>query len=426
MYKKVIRLLLLFPNIPLFLLCSDFDQYTSAGSGVVEEFSPGLTDFDRNFFSFLLDSSITRESGSLPDGQSLKFGNQPGILAAGRHKGIVVYGYTRFTLTPEFTLGFNSDDILDSIVIVYDTIVDTTHPHGIREDSEFRIFYVSEKNLFDLPESTVEDSPAGVFKQPEGESFAAKITDNGFTESVFDFIRAYVSCIDGASGNTGNTSERQKICDSISEKDMYLAIFSTGDTLTWFKSNPAMVIYSHRQNDDSVISRRDDTLLGYSHIKATESDSLIDSLKSTPVSSWLAGRTAVFKLDFQQLWDTVEASGFSRILSADVIIRGSVASTGHDDTLHQIRYLLSEKFIRDGLELDSSFSRFVSTYAAIDTLEKSTQRFSLPVEFVLQRFDGDRSRYLYLYLRSLGLATFWEQEMLWSRPEVEIVLTTTK
>ncbi|MBN1307684.1 MAG: hypothetical protein JXA18_07200 [Chitinispirillaceae bacterium] len=431
MQKKIRHSLSLATGILVLVSCSNLDQYTGVGSEVVEEADPKLVNFEKNFFAYAADTLVVNECFSLPGTPTPRFGHHAGKLAAGSEEGIEVYGYTEFVLTYDFAAQFDTADVLDSIVFVYDTIGDTSlvRDNPVADSAGLKLVGCSEESKYAmLPEAATD--AIGVLKPVSAEDrryYTGRLVDSVLSDSIFDLCLAYNDCISRAGGN-GN--EKKAYCDTTIDRSIYIALFNTDDGLAWFKFTPAMVIHTHRikkVNDTDTIITRTDSLRGISGIVARETDSLVSSLAPLPLSTWLSQRTAVFKLDLAPLWDTIASTGFDEILSAAAVFDGRHV-TGDDiaDT-PIVFYFIADELITDGGILDDRIDTINKYYAPVVKLQPSdSDTIVLPVDYHLQHYGADKPRFVYLYLRITSNDVYGKQEIIWRKPRFKAVLTTLK
>lgn len=416
----------------LFIVCSKLDQYTGVGSEVVEEADPKLVNFEKNFFAYATDTLVAEECFSLPGTPTPRFGHHYGKLAAGSKDGIDVYGYTEFILTYEFAVKFDTADVLDSIVFVYDTIGDTAlaRNDAIADSAGFGLFRCYGEDKYNMQAGVgAAAADIGMLKviSADDPRYAGRLVDSVLSDSIFDLCLAYNDCFSDAEGS-GN--EKKVYCDTTLNRSIFIALFNTDDSLAWFKFAPAMVLHTHHVenvNDTDTIITRTDSLRGISGIVARETDYLISSLAPHPVSTWLSQRTAVFKLDLASLWDTVASTGFNEMLSAAVVFDGMKLTTDNNDTTPAVFYFLSDELITDGNELDDRIDTINKYYSPVITVKSpDSDTLVLPVDYHLQHYLTSKPQFFYLYLRITSDDVYGKQEILWYKPRFKAVLTTIK
>lgn len=448
MQKNVITLWALPIAVLVSVSCSNFDQYTSVGAEVVKKSDPSLTDFDDNFYPVDFGTDLFIEMRSIPDLYSDNFGYHFGSLAAGTRDSVYIYGTTEFYLSPSFTEDLDPSDVLDSITFAFDTLMDTLRETTVGASDIFTAYPCTEENRYSLtPPDSSDTALCTLAPTEDGSTFTGKISNEAFADSVFAQCISYKKCTDKADGND---NEKQKYCDSTINAGFFIALFNQGKHLVWFQSSPAMVIHSHRDTSDTVIARTD-TLFGIPGLVAKESEEMRSGNAVRPITSNLAKRTTVFKLDLTDFWDTLDASGFSEILSAAVTFVGEPPRITGNDSTPSVQYFLSDKLFSDGSELDEHFDTIQSIYRSSATLESEAcilkcdtcttsdcdstkggtcfvfQRCDtivFPVDQHLQHFTENRKKIFYFYLRIIPEAIASNQEILWYTPRFKAVFTS--
>ncbi|MBN1307598.1 MAG: hypothetical protein JXA18_06765, partial [Chitinispirillaceae bacterium] len=342
--------------------------------------------------------------------------------------GISVYGYTNFTFNRAFAEKFDSADIFDSIVFVYDTIVDTVRNSVIADSGvNFRLFSCTDENKYTIPQPAADDDAAGVLKKISDDDprFAATLLDAVLSDSIFKSCTTYKRCIIDADDD----AEKQH-CDSTFNAHFFISLFSGDTGLTWFKFAPAMVIHSHRMKEidgkDSMVARTD-SLRGLSGIVAHEADSLIASLSPLPLSTWLSQRTAVFKIDLARLWETMSSTGFNELLSAAIVFEHRQFIADGNDTTPTLFYFLSDQLYSKVGDFDNEIDSINKYYSPVIKLKSpDSDTLVLPVDYHLQHYVKSRQQYFYLYLRITSADVYGKQEILWGAPRFKAVLTTIK
>lgn len=153
-----------------------------------------------------------------------------------------------------------------------------------------------------------------------------------------------------------------------------------------------------------------------------------------PISSYGPQRTAVFQLNIDSLWKTLEQQptdgkpAFNKILSAGVAITGTLDSSflktmaDSTDTTISVRWFVSENNILDGLQLHKADKAI----GKVDTL-KNGKGAVLPIEKNLQEILSRTSvppSKVYLYLEPTSSKNF-NKQVTWSKPSLLTVLTTS-
>lgn len=172
----------------------------------------------------------------------------------------------------------------------------------------------------------------------------------------------------------------------------------------------------------------------YGNNIAYEISDLLASRKEDPISSYGPRRTAVFELNLDSLWKklkgpaTATHPAFNKILSAGVAITGKYDSTfiknktDLTDTTITVSWCVSEFRYTNGRELFKG-----DKFWGIKTIipEKETV---LPIEKNLQEIlsrSVNPQAKVYLYLEVLTSKHF-EKQVIWSKPSLISVLTTSK
>ena len=391
-------------------------------------------DFKGNFFPVSLDSRCIEAAYSLPEEPGSGFGKHPGKLAVGTAGDFRAYGYVRFQVGASFAKNFDSTYVFERVEFVFDTLYDTTLPvvGSITSATKFHLYRCDSTTADNLIPGSIPDTALctleQVFDDDDSAHWSGTLTDSLLADSIFCQCRQALSCYNETDGSS---SEKIVHCDSTLPIDFFFALCSTGDSLVWFKSTsgsyPAMVIHAHYPDGDSTISTTD-TLRGYPTLVASEADPLITDNALQPLASWLPGRTTVFKIDLQTLWDTMKTTGFTELLSAGFVASTDLLSTEDDDTMPPVNYFLSSDY-NDSIDwINEQFTEANTYYSPVVYLNapSDSPEVVLPIDYHLQHYINGKKRYFYLYIRLVSANVTWNQEVLWSNPRFKAVLTPTK
>ncbi len=429
MYTKICRLFVVSLTGLWLFSCSSLDQYTGVGEDIIKDTDPSFMDFDNNFFAVALDSDYIDSAYSLPAQSRSGFGEHPGKLAAGSDSTAEIYGYIHFKIGTAFTTNFDTTDEFDSVVFVFDTLYDSLLPGNYTADTRLSLFSRDSATIDKLDPEEPTGTPLCILKQDSSSLLSGTVTNESFTESVFDQCRASLRCY--LDYDTTNKEEKERYCDSILKTNFYLALHASEGSLVRFKSTadhyPAMVIHTHNFSKDDTVYNTD-TLRGYPYYVASETESVREEKSLEPLSSWLPGRTAVFKLNLKALWDTMQTTGFDAILSAAVVIKADLQSTDNNDTVPPFNYLLVSDTVKNIDKLDTLFARANRSYGPIMNLKapSDSSELVLPVDYHLQHYIESKNDNFYLYIRLVSSRVIWNQEVRWSKPRFKAVLTTSK
>ena len=438
MYIKICRLIVVSLTGLWFFSCSSLDQYTGVGEDIIKDTDPSFMDFDNNFFAVAIDSNCTDSSYSLPSKLVSGFGKHPGLCAAGSDSTSHAYTYVHFKANIPFALEFDTTDEFDSIVFVFDTLSDSLRPSTITNATELTLYECESANADNLASDAMSGTALGTLAQTAEGSAQWSVTitrDNPFADSVFAQCMTSLRYYNKLKTELDTTSAAKvEIANDKYPGDFFIALLTSGNSYTWFKNAsikpPAMVIHSHNSPNDTTTVYNTDTLRGYPTLVVSEVESLISENSPQPLSSWLPGRTAVFKLNLKELWDTMQTTGFDAILSAAVVIKADLQSTDNNDTVPPFNYLLvSESGYTENIdELDTLFAQANRSYGPIKNLKapSDTSELVLPVDYHLQHFTESKNDTFYLYIRLVSSKVIWNQEVRWSKPRFKAVLTTSK
>jgi hypothetical protein len=438
MYTKICRSIAVSLAGLFIVYCSSLDQYTGVGEDIIKDTDPSFMDFDKNFFAVALDSSCTDTGYSLPSELASGFGKHPGLCAAGSDSTSQAYTYVHFKANIPFVLEFDTTDEFDSIVFVFDTLSDSLRPSTITDATELTLYETDSQNADNLTPDAISGTTIGTLTHTAEESAQWSVTitgDNTFADSIFAQCMTSLRYYNKLKTELDTTTEgKVQICNDRYPGDFFIALQTSGNSYAWFKNAstkpPALVIHSHNSPNDTTTVYNTDTLWGYPTLVVSEVGSLISEKKPHPLSSWLPGRTAVFKLDLKALWDTMQTTGFDAILSAAVVLKGDLQSTDNNDTVPPFNYLLvSDSESPENIdELDTLFARANRNYGPIINLKapSDTGELVLPVDYHLQHYTKSKNQYFYLYIRLVSSKVIWNQEVRWSKPRFKAVLTTSK
>lgn len=418
--QKKLATLLSVVLVPLTLVtCSKLDTFTSAGSEVIHEFDPTLVKFEDNFYPVDFDSSLVAGVGSLPGSSVSGFGSHYKKLAAGRFINHWVYGSMSFTLSESLAKKIGTTRTIDSVTFIIDTIGTAPLIAPVTPSvTKLSLHFTTDTLQFyqEFPDSTT--TQLASLDAVKADTFSAtpvRFTgkaDSSLADTIAKRISSYLQCMDKKGTSCGGTLS----------KPIFFSLFNHDTTMIWFKDSPKMVIHSHDTADKPYTDSIYKTTMMYF---AQESDSLITALASIPVSTYLARRTAEFKIDCQPLWDSLENSGFSELLSASFVLEVDSFSTesSSKDSQAVIYGYCSAERITDGLALDNKLNTELHFYT--DTLS-SNDTIVMPLTTTLQKSYKTKPPYLYLYLQIGSSYINIHQELFWKKPQLKTVLTTLR
>ncbi|MBN1601904.1 MAG: hypothetical protein JW915_09855 [Chitinispirillaceae bacterium] len=253
-------------------------------------------------------------------------------------------------------------------------------------------------------------------------------------------IEAYLDTV--VKLKTTSVTQVDSILDSIVLSDTVRYVCKTSHfSIDTILETPKITKYSI--TDEHIVITIDTTVMKadsfsipivYGNNIAYEISDLLASRKEDPISSYGPRRTAVFELNLDSLWKklkgpaTATHPAFNKILSAGVAITGKYDSTfiknktDLTDTTITVSWCVSEFRYTNGRELFKG-----DKFWGIKTIipEKETV---LPIEKNLQEIlsrSVNPQAKVYLYLEVLTSKHF-EKQVIWSKPSLISVLTTSK
>lgn len=418
--QKKLAILLSVVFVPLTLVtCSKLDTFTSAGSEVIQEFDPSLVKFEDNFHPVDFDSSLVAGAGSVPGSPVSGFGSHYKKLAAGKFINHWVYGSMSFSLSESLAKKLGTNRTIDSVTFVIDTIgkapliapvtpsVTTLSLHSTTDTLQFyQKFQDSTSTLVAKLDAVKADTSSATPVRFKGKAASSLV------DTIAKRISGYLDCVE----------DKGSKCSDTLSKPIFFSLFNHDTTMIWFKDSPRMVIHSHDTADKAYTDSLYKTTMMYF---AQESDSLVTALASIPVSTYLARRTAEFKIDCQPLWDSLENSGFSEVLSASFVLEIDTFTTEalSKDSQAVIYGYCSAERITDGLALDNKLNTELHYYT--DTIS-SNDTIVMPLTTTLQKNCTTKPPYLYLYLQIGSSYIDVHQEFFWKKPQLKTVLTTLR
>jgi hypothetical protein len=377
----------------LTLVCSNLEDSTDLGAGVIEDVYPDRVTIGKHLRQFSMDSSSCDSSFSLPGQNDTGFGVHP---VTGSHMIIGTKsdssgnahaaGYMRFVCPADTarTRTFALNDTLRKIIVRFyrDITVDTnTQPCRIAVWSSDTLLHALK------PNSALGDTIRDTLQ------FVKALQDSNNTSTIPDSIEL----LPGLANDTGRLANKIfKACTTSSINSSSLSfcfILSNLDSgLIRFKGNADFTIKYTRGSDTSR-SRTYGSAYNTSYYIATDGDP--DSLQERPELRYVSKRTAVYRYDATALWDTVNNMAntqHAQIISASFSLTGPSAG----DTLN-LRYLL-HTLERNGDRLDSLFAAAPANQSVITVAD--TSRVWANVRISLQNLTlHGRPPALYLYLR---------------------------
>jgi hypothetical protein len=422
MQIKFFRLALLPTITALLFSCSDFDQYTGVGTDVVEESDPSFTKFEDNFDPFFQDSSIINESYSIPQDPNHHF-RYTSLLAAGNDSGFETVAFLTFTVPAELALTSDSTTIdsgirIDSVMFSIFAYTDSTDSAGFSELSLYRSHPADDEEPL-VTCSRDEDNDTMLM-------YTGVCSDSTFIDSLNTFYTNYRNCIDAC-----NTDDCEADCDEINRSFTVMLVLD--DSMYVFSTPPYLIIFSHLEKYSDSEAQEDslsqiDTVSGTTYSEIHESDDVISSLSGIPVSKRKSKRTAVFNLNFSDLWEESSKTGFSEILSAVVSFpRETMEINASDSSAINVRYFLSGKTMSDYSESDAYFSDTLLYYSETKTFSSTgSDTVHFPIEHYLYKFQKTQPTELNLYLQVEPYFIHDDIEITWSKPSFKAVLTSLK
>lgn len=422
MHKNVFQLFFLPSLLLVTLTCSKLDTVTSAGEEIVKSVDPNQVNFGNNFATLVYDQSLVTGSWSLPQTANTNFGYHINHLFAGTGKGYSAAGHLSFKITPSFSSIFKTSDKLDTVKFVFDTAtvsrLGTTTSYG-----SFTLYSTMDTSGYNASSTMATRNKIDTLQHDSANNMFVVCCDSlhsDLTKSIFNACLAYDSCSSDASAESCRAA-----LDTSSFNFAIAGIDSTG--IAAFSHAPAMVVIYTR---DSTV--RYDTLKALTSTLVSESEKVIDSLYTKPVSSYTTQRTAVFKIDFSPLVAAMDSTGLKEILSAAAVLTGTRSPSDTIDSIPIVTYWLTTEAITDGNVLDESLDTIRKYYGTIKTLLQPADEattVTLPVDYFLQNHLSQHATVFYLYLQISPLKNILAgdhvaQEIIWQKPRFKAVLTT--
>lgn len=369
------------------LFCSQSETITGAGSGVISDLDSTLTNLDGAFRQVVLDSSDIQKAYSIPDEAPASNTRKTSYLLIGENGAEYAFGHMQFDVTDSLPIpntAYTKDDTLKSATL----FIRTTGGVG---DSE-RV------NIHFSPE------------------FDSLVYGNDTDAELLGSVKLEIDSTDSIS----LPEELQKQIFEARTDSLKKATFSfsISDTVALMKVDNPYIIVKVAKKDGKTIR---DSISCTTHFTVYEMDEAVDSLSSMPLSSFSSQRTAVFEINTEDIFNSMnDASGitYSEVLNAIVTVgfeKEIPDSVLNDLNIHFQFLLLDSK-----LEGDSLKSQFL--FESHYELKNRTFEVRRPVQKLLR----EAQKPLYAYIR-LSSSRGGYESIVWSKPpKFEVVLTPTR
>ncbi|MDG5814381.1 hypothetical protein QA601_04780 [Chitinispirillales bacterium ANBcel5] len=384
--KKFKRFGILFFLTAIFFSCSESNNITDPGRGVIEDFDPELLDVSGLFKTVAFDSTAFCDGFSIPHSSDNNFIHHPNRrnLIIGRSEEQLFKGYVEFAVLPTDTTEgprYSPDNSLQAVYLhIY---ADTRH----KDTSE----------LFMIPVFSCE--PKDLFEEVV------------LTEAMTEIGKAEIT-----SGSKDSIPLPEDLASALftalsesAKTDTSVFAFTIADTTDSFKylQNPFLVM--HIADKDGEVFK--DSLYGLSQLTVYEKD--FDTLSAQPVSRRISNRVAVFEFDIDRFFDTTYTSGtsFDEVLSAEIMMRRpQVKNLPENENISFRAYLGGEYNNAGELSVNFGNRRVFSDSVMSFRFEKD-----------LQEITRSRQSSVFLYLETINEFS----QTLWTRPtHFDAVLTT--
>ncbi len=397
MVSTALRRLSFLTFLPAILIsCSQESNLTQAGSGIIREVNPGLTEMEGTFRE-LSDKKLIIDSLSLPRSASdNSFGHFPRTakIITGAIHNLHISGYAGFNVPNR---GFDAGD---TVISAYLHVNAHSHHTDSSQSHEIRLYSTEARDADQPIRASLTDTLLGTVSITKGSKDSIELSEE-LTNRIFDVLRFDTT---GTAGDALPELQFGCIIPDSSSDAKHLSV-------------PYIILT--RGTEDGV---KRDSIVGSARYTVHETDT--DSLSLLPVSRQSAGRVAVMEFDLSELYNSAE-SGYSEVLMGSLDfeeIPGRTHSV-EKDTLN-LRYMFLDMLIEDHQTLTEKFDLSSTTRRIL--FDQDTT-LSISIRSDLQKFlrrNGSGSGFLYIKASSskepLG------QVITWPSPFFNAVLTTIK
>ncbi len=418
MLKKISCSVSILLSLTLLLSCSRFDETTGLGKDIIKDIDPTLTNVNQNFKS--LDSMIVVSAFSIPDQNGSDFGIHRSSISVGLKDNVTASGFIEYKIDWDIInkFGIEITDTakfkIDSISLQVYTYKDTSENAKI--PAKLYLYYCINADSLSRTAMARQFPIASLCLSADSTYYYGSSNASAILSSVENFI--------------SSIKAQLKICDTDSCKALlksYLRFYLFSDdsnSVAHLSTEPVMKFFAIKGPDSIRVS------ISPSYTNYVAIANNIDSISKIPVSSFATQRTAVFKLDISNLWNTLESFKSFRILSAGFSITPKTYKNVYQDTNGEISqtlnvlYHLSDKLYDKNSTLHGQTLRSVEKSVSVDSTGAPTDIFVLRnLEDIFQKLSSSRPSTVYLYLQLSGDDYKWK-EVLWNNPEFKAVLTT--
>ncbi|MDR0330609.1 MAG: hypothetical protein LBH93_02725 [Chitinispirillales bacterium] len=449
----------------LFLFCSRSDVITGAGSSVVSDIDPALTDLGRGFVQINLRANAVDSAFSLPKGVSPLFSTQASgsLLFGVNGDGDTVAAHIQYGVRPFeaegasalYSKGAPSDSLIGAYIyfLANDTLSETSEAALFPSDT---LPGLTPVNRADKQQSC-EDG---------GEGGCDGATDNR---------------VGGKSFALGSALDSIRLPDSIARRIFGVRISKDTSELAAFAFSvvdyhgamrkahrPYVIVHVIKSENGSEVPVRDSIPGGFARFTVFENSAMAEARSIMPYSSQLTKRTAVFRVkligplstisggepvSYAGLLDSLASFGLSsknsELLNAVAAVKhipadseesGSApAQDGETAVLSGLignyKALFLDTLLTDEiiLGLDSSalagkrllYNEFAATSSTAPTTPYNTHSFKGALRSAMDKYSNGTatSPYIYIYLRPVAE----NSAILWDRPpKIETVFTPSR
>jgi hypothetical protein len=416
MLKKISRPVSILLSLIFLLSCSRFDETTSLGKDIIQDIDPLLTDVNQNFKT--LDSMIVLNSFSIPDQNDSYFGIHRASISVGSKDNVSASGFVEFEANTDFLnkFGMEATDIstfkVDSISLQVYTYKDSSE--NARIPKKLDLYLCINSDSISRTALARQFPITSLYLSEDSTHYSGSSNNTTIRDSVEKFI--------------SNIKEQLKICATDSCKNLlktYLRFYIFSDdsnSVAHLSTEPTMKFFA-RKGPDSI---RVSITPRYTNYVAIDHN--IDSISKIPISKFATQRTAVFKLDISNLWETMKSFKSFRILSAGFSITPKTYKDVYRDNEESqklnVLYHLSDKLYDNNSAFHDQILRRVEKSVSADSTGAPADTFVLRnLEDIFHKLSSSRPPIVYLYLQLSGNEYRWK-EVLWNNPEFKAILTT--
>lgn len=409
MLKKICYPLSLLLPLTAVLFCSRFDESTGLGSKIIQDVDPSLTDINKNFRTATLkvDSAF-----SIPDKNDTRYGEHPGIIAGNINKtltvgtkdGTTASGYLRYTFD---SLTWKTFKLSDTSSFAIDSVSMQISIHFMKSKlpSSISVYTSTESEKYKRTRPDQSKLVATLVRENDSSDYySGIITDTSFDDAIVAAFSKYKEKSTGTS--------------------VYYFSFFADDTCNYVHlKNPTMKIFSKKDKDTIKAYISPD----YLNYVAVEED--IESLNCKPISAFASSRTAVFKVNLNPLWETMDSTGLNEILSAafkitpKTFVNKDTSGVVQEDDIRIVYYISDTLFNNNQKFLEKPLKALQKTSTSNGTTTLEDTLVLKNLEDLLQQLSKRKPSTGYLYIQ-FHYDTFFWKEVLWNNPKFEAILTT--